>query len=505
MDNNNNPVGATQHPSEGQAPKKKKSFNSYKRASVKQFSSVLSILIMLPVFVVMIVFFTCFPRSEVSQIEKRTLAKFPEFTIENYFNGSFTNGINQWFTDTAPFRDDLKNNGNGLKAFFGITTQDSVNVVGDIKKVPKKTTKKTDETSKASQVSEQASQASTQTSGTEASKPESSAQESSQTVPQKNYRELDAEYTVENGVIVVNQDGHYRGLEMFGGGSGNAYVDSLNSLRSNLDSKINIYSMIVPLASEYYTPANFDSYTANQKEYIDELSSRLDSGIKTVDAATVLGKHTEENIYCRTDHHWMPLGAYYAAQEFAKVAGVDFKELSTFKPETIEGFVGTMYAFSGGDVNIKNDPEDFTYYIPDNYEKCKTDFYDTDFTYDYTGSYFKQVGDPQSNAYLTFFGGDEQIVKLRTDVKNGRKLILIKDSYGNALPGYMTNSFEEIYIVDMRYFKLNLVDFIKQMGITDVLFGMVTYSAFGNNSYELPDLLTQAQGETIVDNYDSEA
>ena len=57
----------------------------------------------------------------------------------------------------------------------------------------------------------------------------------------------------------------------------------------------------------------------------------------------------------------------------------------------------------------------------------------------------------------------------------------------------------------MRYFNLNLVDFINQLGMTDVLFTMCVFSAFGNNSYGLPDLLTQAQGQTITDNYDPNA
>ena len=263
--------------------------------------------------------------------------------------------------------------------------------------------------------------------------------------------------------------------------------------------------MIAPLACQYYIPSNYEDYTADQKEYIDDnISARLSDGITAVDIVSTLGQHTEESIYCRTDHHWMPLGAYYAAQTFANAAGVDFKDISTFKAETISDFVGTMYAFSQ-DINIKNDPEDFTYYIPDNYDQCKNDFYDTSFNYDYTGSYFKQVGDPQSNAYLTFFGGDEQIVKIRTNVKNGRKLLIVKDSYGNAIPSNLTNSFEEIYIIDMRYFNLNLVDFINQLGMTDVLFTMCVFSAFGNNSYGLPDLLTQAQGQTITDNYDPNA
>ncbi len=496
-----------QHPQHSDAAKQKrshkKSYNSYKRSTVRQYSSTISLLIMIPVFALLTLFLYVFPRSTQSQIEKRNLASFPTFTMEDYFSGKFTAGINTWFTDTVPYRDDFKNMGNSFKGSFGISTGNTVNFVGDVKKVNKNNkkdrTSKPAESSQTSKPSETSAQTSAQTSDTSA---EPSKQESSQAeASSRNYRDEDAEWNVENGVVVVYQDGHYRGLEMFGGGSGNAYVDALNDLRTKLDGNIKIYSMIAPLASEYYTPANCTEFTQNQKEYFDDIAARLDSGITSIDIDSVLAKHTEEPIYCRTDHHWMPLGAYYATQTFAKAAGVDFKELSTFKPVTIEGFVGTMYAFSGGDINIKNDPEDFIYYVPDNYDQVKTDFYDTSFNFDYTGSYFKEVGDPQSNAYLTFFGGDEQIVKVRTNVKNGRKLIVIKDSYGNAEPGFLMNSFEEIYIVDMRYFNLNLVDFINKMGITDVLFTMVTYSAFGDNSYNLPDLISQAQGEEIVDHY----
>jgi len=311
----------------------------------------------------------------------------------------------------------------------------------------------------------------------------------------------ETEVSVENGVVVVHQNGHYRAMELFGGGSGNTYADALNDLRSQLDDHIRIYSMIDPLSCAFYLPEEYSDYSADQKDAFDQVAARLNDGIITVDAYSALEQHTGEEIYCRTDHHWMPLGAYYAAEAFANAAGVDFKPLNSFKPVTISGFVGTMYAFSGGDINIKNDPEDFTYYIPDNYESCKTDFYDTSFNFDYTGSYFKEVGDPQSNAYLTFFGGDEQIVKIRTNVKNGRKLMVIKDSYGNAVPGNLMNSFEEIYIADMRYFNPNLVDFINQMGVTDVLFTMATFSAFGSNADNIPTMLTQAKGETIVDHY----
>ncbi len=327
-----------------------------------------------------------------------------------------------------------------------------------------------------------------------------------QSSEQKNYREEDAEYEVENGVIVVNQGDHYRAMELFGGGTGNTYVDTINTLRSKLDSSVKLYSVIAPLSCEFYLPANYEDYSVSQKDSISEdINSRLSDGIIPVDVVSALGQHTSEEIYCRTDHHWMPLGAYYAAKEFASAAGVDFADLSTYEPVTIEGFVGTMYAFTDGDIRIKNDPENFTYYKSSNYSNVKTDFYDTSFNYDYTGSYYKEVGDPQSNAYLTFFGGDEQIVKIRTDVKNGRKLLVMKDSYGNAVPGFLMQSFEEIYIADMRYFNPNLVDFIQQLGITDVALTMCIFSAYGGNSADLQDTLTHNAGQTIVDGYDPNA
>ena len=39
----------------------------------------------------------------------------------------------------------------------------------------------------------------------------------------------------------------------------------------------------------------------------------------------------------------------------------------------------------------------------------------------------------QSMYYLVFMGGDDKITHVETDCKNGRTLVMFKDSYGNAL------------------------------------------------------------------------
>ena len=470
-----------------QNPPRKKSYNRYKRSAVRRFSSALSLLVLVPVFALTALFLLLFPHSTVSYIEKRNLAEFPQFSFENYFSGAFTAGVTHYYDDTVPFRDDFKNIGNRFKSNFGIQTGDSVSATGKL------TTAKKKENTNPSGNTEVSANSKSDTPSSD-----SQSQGTSEESKQKDYTKENAEYTVENGIIVVNQDGHYRALEMFGGGSGDAYVNALNEFRESLDSKIKVYSMIAPLASEYYTPANYSEFTANQKEYFDDIAKRLNKGIVSVDADSAVAQHTEEDIYLRTDHHWTALGAYYAAEAFAKTAGVPFKDINTYQPETVSGFVGTMYAFTQ-DINIKNDPEDFVYYVPENNDQCTAYYYDTAFRYSDDGNFFNQVGDPQTNAYMIFMGGDEQVVKVKTNVHNGRKLLMIKDSYGNAEAACYLTSFEEIYVVDMRYFELNLVDFAEQMGVTDVLFTMVTFSAFGDNAENLDTIITQAKGETIID------
>jgi len=60
-------------------------------------------------------------------------------------------------------------------------------------------------------------------------------------------------------------------------------------------------------------------------------------------------------------------------------------------------------------------------------------------------------------------------VLLSTSTKNGRRLLIIKDSFGNALPAFLFFSFEDIYVVDFRYFQGNIKNYASENNITDLL------------------------------------
>ena len=42
------------------------------------------------------------------------------------------------------------------------------------------------------------------------------------------------------------------------------------------------------------------------------------------------------------------------------------------------------------------------------------------------------------------------------DLSTGRKLLVVKDSYGNAMGPFLGASFDEVHVVDFRYFEGDL-------------------------------------------------
>ena len=293
----------------------------------------------------------------------------------------------------------------------------------------------------------------------------------------------------QNGILVSYQNGHYIGLMgCFGTYSlCESYTSAMNTFAAKLPD-VNAYSMVIPTSSEFYTPEKLKSgFTASQFNKIEHVRQNL-IGITNIDAYSALAAHTSEPIFARTDHHWLPLGAYYAAKEFAEAAGADFPGLDSYTPVTMGGYVGSMYTYSK-DRHLYNDPEDFTMYLSPNADRISTTYYNTSFGGAYSSDLF--VSRNASAYYCSFLGSDDRIAKITTDVKNGRTLVIFKESYGNALVPFLTSGFENIYVCDLRYFTPNAVQFCRDVGATDLLFAVCTFTAAGTNGNYLKRIISQ--------------
>lgn len=297
------------------------------------------------------------------------------------------------------------------------------------------------------------------------------------------------------GIIVVPNGAQTRAFEPFSGKTENGikYAEAVNAFAKAFEGQAKVYIMTIPNAVAFYCPQSVSEWTKDEKQGIDNIYHHLSKEVIQVDAYGALLPHVEKPIYLRTDHHWAPLGAYYATEAFAQKANVTYRNLNEYEPRTLSNFVGTMYKFSG-DIAVKNAPEDFVYYVPkdSNYSatfikyqmKGRSVIGESKPTPDH---FFYSYKNGSSLAYMTFMGGDARTVSIKTNTKNGRYLMILKDSYGNAIPGYLFGSFEEIHVVDFRYFHHSIKDFVIQNKITDILFAnnlIHAYSPSTSSAYQ---------------------
>ena len=331
----------------------------------------------------------------------------------------------------------------------------------------------------------------TETSAPETSAPETSAEESSEAEATAADTEESStpapvtdvdSYRVigDNGILVAGMDGHYRGIMFYGGTYGycDQYVTDVKAFQSALP-EVTVYSMVIPTSVDFYNPEEYSGYTELQKDKIEYIENELkNTGVTNIKVYDTLSKHTNEEIYSRTDHHWMPLGAYYAAQVFCKDAGVKVPDISKYRQETCGGYVGSMYYYSS-DVNLYNDPEQYTVYYSPNEDKLTTTYYNRYYSNGYDSNLF--LCNDASYYYLTFLGSDDLIAHIKTNASTGRNLVVIKESYGNALIPFFTESFDNIYVLDLRYCEVNAINFCKEVGATDLLFANCAYTVAGGN------------------------
>ncbi len=432
----------------------------------KKILSIINIIFIFAFIGIVSVLLIVLERPVISETEKRKLNEFPEYSYESYISGEYFRGISAFFNDTVPYRDELKKLSSIIKSVSGVS-YDDVEIFGHAETVtqpPVMETTISTETTEA--VTTEAASETTITTETKII-----SETTTQTEPQN------ADGEISEGICVAKIDGHYRAMSFYGGGdNGDRYAEFVNRYKTDLGDDVNVYSMVIPTSGEFYMPTKYQSYNASHKKSIDNIDSKLNDVI-SVDAYNALSLHLKEEIYSRTDHHWLPLGAYYAAKEFTKTASTDFADLSTFKEVDVEGYLGTLYSISQS-ASLQSDPEIFKYFKPSN--DYTAYYYTTNYTFEYNFPLF--VEQPVSSSYSMFMGGDKKIVRIETDNKNGRRLAIWKDSYGNALIPFLVGSFEEIYVLDVRYFDLNAIEFMKEAKISDVLFTMCTFSAVDVNA-----------------------
>lgn len=262
------------------------------------------------------------------------------------------------------------------------------------------------------------------------------------------------------GIIVLN-DG--RGLELYGGSyeNGRAYAETISEYKARLGKNVNVYSLVIPTAAAFYLPEKYydEGAAAREPPRIEDINAHL-SGVIPIDVYSALESHTDEQIYFKTDLHWSPQGAYYAAEKFAETALVPFDELSDYDKKGHDSYTGNITAIINNS-HVKASPEPFVWWEPK--REVKTTSLDENGEERREISYFNARGD-----YLMFQNGANSHTS--TELETGRRLMIVGDSFAWPFAPWLFGSFDDVWLIDCRGFETSVVELAKDKGITDLLF-----------------------------------
>jgi hypothetical protein len=368
----------------------------------------------------------------VSMTEKRVLKAMPAFSWAALFEGSYTRGFEDYFADTFSFRERLVGLSSEIAGLSGLSPD------GGVKIMPVKGD------TVAGAVQDKASVVS------------AAAQPSNGESPIRDMLVLD-----DAAMGIYN---FYPERNRF-------YADTIRDFGNEMGNAAKVYCMLVPGRFEFIKDKKYRDLGSSEKEAIDYIYGRLaDGSVATVDAYKPLSRHADEYVYFRTDHHWTALGAYYAYAEFMKETDKAPVPLGRYDKAEVRGFLGSTYN-STLDRRLRDNPDTVIYYKP--IESYTFNYGANPYSKLIRGQLTDLGHSDDDNKYMIFMGGDHAFSKITTDTHNGRKIIIIKDSYGNAFIPFLISHYEEIHVIDPRFgTELNsrLYEYIKENGIQEVLF-----------------------------------
>ena len=76
-----------------------------------------------------------------------------------------------------------------------------------------------------------------------------------------------------------------------------------------------------------------------------------------------------------------------------------------------------------------------------------------------------------NSKYSTFLSGDAPLVRIiNNDLPDAGNVLIIKDSFGNAMAPFFTQNYHTVYVVDYRYYPKSLSNLVGSLGINDIIF-----------------------------------
>ncbi len=227
--------------------------------------------------------------------------------------------------------------------------------------------------------------------------------------------------------------------------------------------------MVVPNAVDILDeklPAFADPY--DEEVYLEKIRAALPEGV-WFDASEVLNKvHAADEtkqLYYRNDHHWTSGAAFDVCAAWLADKGYGSMSVDQFSVSTVtesfEGTIASKLGISGRPDSIQRyDPvESYDYYLIYNQSD------------DIRNTMYQDSYLDTKDKYAYFYGGNYGLIETRMpEAGTGRRLLIIKDSYAHCFAPLTCGYFDEVDLLDPRYYNASISELIASKSYTDVLF-----------------------------------
>lgn len=209
----------------------------------------------------------------------------------------------------------------------------------------------------------------------------------------------------------------------------------------------------------------------DQAKYIDQVQKAM-KDYNFVDVRDTLMDHNDEYIYYKTDHHWTSAGACLAYDAWSERTGGEVeKEDGLAKNVVSDKFRGSLYS-KILDADSAYD-EIWTYGLQKDEAFGSKDCTVTIDEKQQLDSIYDDEKLQEKDKYAYFLGGNYGQVHIQNQKAaskaKGKNILIIKDSFANSFVPFVTQDYENIYMVDLRYYNGDMKAYLQEHEITGVL------------------------------------
>lgn len=253
----------------------------------------------------------------------------------------------------------------------------------------------------------------------------------------------------------------------------------INDFSADLKEKgIPVYFALAPNKTTMMENQLPDYIESNANTLSDELPKGFSEDVNFLDLRSAIQPHMdEEDMYFYTDHHWKPKAAYYAYSEIIRNLKTQIADIGDPLPMSAYDWTEDTTPFYGSEArkvgrgNISKS-DTITIVEKKSEEKPLEISYRGKSNQPLFNEEVLKKEDIYTNRYVSYFSGDvpEGIIR-NPNVQNGKKVLILKDSYANAMIQFFPSHFEETRVLDLRHYKhMTVKDYIDKNDIDAVVF-----------------------------------